>query len=55
MRQNQKMIRGRNIIRLLLNTNIIIYSEIDNVYKENISDLFNIIDNTTEMVNFIHR
>ena len=47
--------RGRNIIRLLLNTNIIVYRESDNAYKKNIGDLFNIVDNNTGMINFIHR
>lgn len=42
------------MIRLLLDTNIIVYRESDNVYKENIGNLFNIIDNNPEMVKFIH-
>ena len=42
------------MIRLLLDTNIIVYRESDNVYKENIGDLFNIIDNSPEMIKFIH-
>ena len=42
------------MIRLLLDTNIIVYRESDNVYKENIGNLFNIIDNSPEMVKFIH-
>ena len=42
------------MIRLLLDTNIIVYRESDNVYKENIGNLFNVIDNNPEMVKFIH-
>lgn len=42
------------MIRLLLDTNIIVYRESDNVYKENIGNLFNIIDNSPEIVKFIH-
>lgn len=42
------------MIRVLLDTNIIVYRESDNVYKENIGILYNIIDKDREMIKFIH-
>lgn len=42
------------MIRILLDTNIIVYRESDNVYKENIGTLYNLIDNNPEMIKFIH-
>lgn len=46
--------RGIYMIKILLDTNIIIYRESENVQKDNIGTLFNIIDNNAEMVKFIH-
>ena len=40
--------------KVLLDTNIIVYRESDNVRKENIGLLYNIIDNDVDMVKFIH-
>ena len=42
------------MIKVLLDTNIIVYRESDNVYKDNIGTLYNIIDNSQDMVKFIH-
>lgn len=42
------------MIRILLDTNIIVYRESDNVYRENIGILYNLIDNNPEMIKFIH-
>lgn len=42
------------MIRILLDTNIIVYRESDNVYRENIGTLYNLIDNNPEMIKFIH-
>ena len=37
------------MIKILLDTNIIVYRESDNVYKEKIGELFKIIDNNPNM------
>ena len=42
------------MIKILLDTNIIVYRESDNVYKFNIGVLYNIIDNNPQMIKFIH-
>ncbi len=42
------------MIKILLDTNIVVYRESDNVFKENIGYLYNIIDNNPDMVKFIH-
>ena len=42
------------MIKILLDTNIIVYRESDNVYKEKIGELFKIIDNNPNMYKYIH-
>lgn len=42
------------MIKVLLDTNIIVYRESDNVYKERIGELFKIIDNNPDMYKYIH-
>lgn len=42
------------MIKILLDTNIIVYRESDNTYKDNIGILYRIIDNNYEMIKFIH-
>ena len=42
------------MIKILLDTNIIVYRESDNTYKDNIGVLYRIIDNNYEMIKFIH-
>ncbi len=42
------------MIKLLLDTNIIVYRESDNAYKDNIGVLYRIIDNNYGMIKFIH-
>ena len=42
------------MIKILLDTNIIVYKESDNTYKDNIGVLYRIIDNNYEMIKFIH-
>ena len=42
------------MIKILLDTNIIVYRESDNVYKEKIGELFKIIDNNPDMYKYIH-
>lgn len=43
------------MIKILLDTNIIIYRESDNSYKENIGDLYKIIDNSPDMFKYINK
>lgn len=42
------------MIKVLLDTNIIVYRESDNVYKERIGELFKIIDDNPDMYKYIH-
>ena len=42
------------MIRVLLDINIIVYRESDNVFKDNIGELYHIIDNNPEMIKFVH-
>lgn len=42
------------MIKILLDTNIIVYRESDNVYKERVGELFKIIDNNPNMYKYIH-
>lgn len=42
------------MIKILLDTNIIVYRESDNVYKERVGELFRIIDNNPDMYKYIH-